>query len=135
MTAAEAQGLLDTSVFIASESGRRLDGTALPEESFVSVITRAELQAGVLVAKDSETRARRLTTLDAISPLALLPVDAAAASHWARLRVRLAESGRRVNVNDLWIASIALANDLPVVTQDDDFSPLAELDALRVVRV
>ncbi|PRZ07696.1 tRNA(fMet)-specific endonuclease VapC [Isoptericola sp. CG 20/1183] len=135
MTAAEAQGLLDTSVFIASASGRRLDGTALPEESFVSVITRAELQAGVLVAKDSETRARRLTTLDAISPLALLPVDAAAASHWARLRVRLAESGRRVNVNDLWIASIALANDLPVVTQDDDFSPLAELDALRVVRV
>ncbi|WP_402376089.1 type II toxin-antitoxin system VapC family toxin [Isoptericola rhizosphaerae] len=135
MTAGEARGLLDTSVFIASESGRRLDGTALPEESFVSVITRAELQAGVLAAKSSETRARRLTTLDAISPLALLPVDAAAASHWARLRVRLAESGRRINVNDLWIASIALANDLPVVTQDDDFSPLAELDALRVVRV
>ncbi|MFV2144320.1 type II toxin-antitoxin system VapC family toxin [Isoptericola sp. G70] len=135
MTAGETRGLLDTSVFIASESGRRLDGTALPEESFVSVITRAELQAGVLAAKSSETRARRLTTLDAISPLALLPVDAAAASHWARLRVRLAESGRRINVNDLWIASIALANDLPVVTQDDDFSPLAELDALRVVRV
>ncbi|MFV2143110.1 type II toxin-antitoxin system VapC family toxin [Isoptericola sp. G70] len=129
------RGLLDTSVFIASESGRTLDSAALPDESFVSVITRAELQAGVLAAKDSETRARRLATLDSIAHLELLPVDATAASHWARLRVRLAEAGRRINVNDLWIASIALANELPVVTQDDDFAPLTELDTLAVVSV
>jgi predicted nucleic acid-binding protein len=131
----ERRGLLDTSVFIASESGRPLDASALPEESFVSVITRAELQAGVLAAKDSEIRARRLATLDAIGPLELLTVDAGAASHWARLRVKLAENKRRLNVNDLWIASIALANDLPVVTQDADFEPLSELGALTVVRV
>lgn len=129
------RGLLDTSVFIASESGRTLDSAALPDESFVSVITRAELQAGVLAAKDSETRARRLATLDSIAHLELLPVDATAASHWARLRVRLAEAGRRINVNDLWIASIALANELPVITQDDDFAPLTELDTLAVVSV
>ncbi|WP_402371580.1 type II toxin-antitoxin system VapC family toxin [Isoptericola rhizosphaerae] len=129
------RGLLDTSVFIASESGRTLDSAALPDESFVSVITRAELQAGVLAAKDSETRARRLATLDSIAHLELLPVDATAASHWARLRVRLAEAGRRINVNDLWIASIALANELPVVAQDDDFAPLTELDTLAVVSV
>lgn len=135
MSTPERRGLLDTSVFIASESGRPLDGSALPEESFVSVITRAELQAGVLAAKDSEIRARRLATLDAIGPLELLPVDASAASHWARLRVKLAENKRKLNVNDLWIASIALANDLPVVTQDADFEPLSELGALSVVRV
>jgi predicted nucleic acid-binding protein len=129
------RGLLDTSVFIGLESGRRLDGSALPEESFVSVITRAELQAGVLAATDSETRARRLATLDAIGSLELLPVDATTASHWARLRVKLAEHKRRVNVNDLWIASIALANDLPVVTQDADFEPLAALGALSVIAV
>ncbi|WP_277213826.1 type II toxin-antitoxin system VapC family toxin [Isoptericola croceus] len=135
MTAPRPRGLLDTSVFIASESGRALDSAALPDESFVSVITRAELQAGVLAAKDSETRARRLATLDSIAHLELLPVDATAASQWARLRVRLAEAGRRINVNDLWIASIALANDLAVVTQDDDFTPLTELDALSVISV
>ncbi|WP_407317608.1 type II toxin-antitoxin system VapC family toxin [Isoptericola halotolerans] len=135
MTAPSPRGLLDTSVFIASESGRALDSAALPDESFVSVITRAELQAGVLAAKDSETRARRLATLGSIAHLELLTVDATAASHWARLRVRLAEAGRKTNVNDLWIASIALANELPVVTQDDDFAPLSELDALAVVSV
>lgn len=40
-----------------------------------------------------------------------------------------------MNVNDLWIASIAPANDLPVVTQDADFEPLAELGALSVISV
>jgi predicted nucleic acid-binding protein len=67
--------------------------------------------------------------------LELLPVDAAAASHWATLRVLLAEAGRRANVNDLWVAAIALANGLPVVTQDDDFDVLAEVGSLDVVRV
>ena len=42
----------DTSIFIAPETGRQLDTGALPEESCVSVITLAELQAGVLLASE-----------------------------------------------------------------------------------
>jgi predicted nucleic acid-binding protein len=53
----------------------------------------------------------------------------------AELRVRLHEAGRRINVNDLWTAAVAISNDLPVVTQDDHFDALAEIGALRVVRV
>jgi predicted nucleic acid-binding protein len=49
--------------------------------------------------------------------------------------VHLAESGRRVNVNDLWIAATAAANRLPVVTQDDDFDPLQDATGLEVIRV
>ncbi len=130
-----SRGLLDTSVFIAQESGRRLDASLLPDEGYVSVITLAELEAGVLAAADQTTRSRRLATLTRISALVALPVDPAAAAHWARMRVRLAESKRRVNVNDLWIASIALANYLTVYTQDHDYEPLAELGELRVVTV
>jgi predicted nucleic acid-binding protein len=48
--------------------------------------------------------------------------------------VLLAEAGRRVNVNDLWIAATAVANGLPVVTRDDDFDPLADL-GVAVVKV
>ncbi len=44
-------------------------------------------------------------------------------------------SGRRLNVNDVWIAATALTNGLPVVTQDDDFDALADLRLLDVVRV
>lgn len=70
-----------------------------------------------------------------VNELAPLPVDGSAARQWAALRVRLRDAGRKVNVNDLWIAAVALANQLPVVTQDDDFDVLAELGLLDVIRV
>lgn len=128
-------GLLDTSVFIAAESQRPLDPSKLPDESFVSVITLAELHAGVLAALDTSVRARRLATLEALAVLEPLPVDAEAAAHWARLRVRLAEEGLRVNVNDLWIAAIAAAHNLPVVTQDSDFDALRAVGGPDVIRI
>jgi hypothetical protein len=129
------RGLLDTSVFIARESGRTLDSDRLPDELSISAVTIGELQAGVLAATDTEVRARRLATLDALSDIEVLVVDDAVAASWAMLRVHLAESGRRVNVNDLWIAATALAHRLPVVTQDDDFGPVEGVGGLRVIRV
>jgi predicted nucleic acid-binding protein len=134
MTAAP-RGLLDTSVLIASETGRLLDTNALPDEVFISVVTIAELQAGVLAAADTATRARRLATLDSVAGLEALPIDVVAAGHWATLRVRLAEEGRRINVNDLWIAAVAAANDLPIVTQDADYDSLATVGGPQVIRV
>jgi len=98
---------------------------------FISVVTIAELQAGVLAAVDTATRARRLATLDSVAGLEALPIDIVAAGHWATFRVRLAEEGRRINVNDLWIAAVAAANDLPVVTQDSDYDPLESIGGLR----
>lgn len=53
----------------------------------------------------------------------------------AEMRAHLAEVGRRVNVNDLWIAATAAANRIPVVTQDDDFDPLEGVAGLAVLRV
>jgi predicted nucleic acid-binding protein len=129
------RGLLDTSVFIASESGRRLDEGSLPDEAAISAITLGELHVGVLAARDVDTRARRLATLEAVGDLETLPVDNAVAATWAVLRVHLAEAQRRINVNDLWIAATAVAHGLPVVTQDDDFGPVAGVRQLEVVRV
>jgi predicted nucleic acid-binding protein len=130
-----ARGLLDTSVFIARETGRALDDRLLPEESAVSAVTIAELQVGVLAAVDTNVRARRLATLGALSDVEVLVVDEAVAASWALLRVHLAESGRRLNVNDLWIAATALTHQIPVVTQDDDFGPVEGVGGLRVVGV
>jgi predicted nucleic acid-binding protein len=127
------RGVLDTSVFIAAESGRALREDALPAEAAICVVTLAELHAGVLAATDVDTRARRMATLDSVVDIELLPIDEAAAITWARMRARLAEAGRRVNVNDLWIAACAASRELPVVTQDDDFAPLVQLADLRVI--
>jgi predicted nucleic acid-binding protein len=126
------RGVADTSVFIASESGRELDEAALPDELAISVITIGELRAGVLVAEDLRTRERRLGTLTSALALDPLPVDDIVAEAWARLRVLLRDAGQRMPVNDSWIAATAMAHGVPVVTQDDDY---VELDELPVIKV
>jgi hypothetical protein len=119
-----AAGVLDTSVFIANETGRALNESGIPEAVATTVVTLAELNAGILAAGSAELRARRLATLDAVADIVALPVDEDAARVWARLRVHLAETGRRMGINDLWIAAIAVSRGLPVITQDDDFAAL-----------
>jgi hypothetical protein len=129
------RGLLDTSVFIAAESGRPLDEQRIPEEAALSVVTLAELQAGVLAAGDTAVRARRMATLAAVGDIEIIGIDEAAALTWAHMRVHLAQAGRRCNVNDLWIAATAASRGLAVVTQDDDFGPVEGVGSLQVVRV
>jgi predicted nucleic acid-binding protein len=60
-----------------------------------------------------------------------LPVDGSVASAWAELRVALRDAGRRMPVNDSWIAATAIANGLAVVTQDDDYEGVPGLTVLR----
>lgn len=126
------RAVADTSVFIARESGRPLDRSRLPDELAVSVITVGELRAGVLAAADVDARDRRLATLLQVTSMDPIPVDDDVAQAWARLRLLLRDAGRRMPVNDSWIAATALALGVPVVTQDDHY---VELDELSVVHV
>ena len=128
-------GLLDTSVLIAAEKGRTLRAEALPEKAAISIITVAELRAGVLSAPDIDSRNRRITTLERISRAAILAIDHGAAQMWAGMRAYLAASGKGVSVNDLWIAATAAASEIPVVTQDRDFDALSGVNGLTVIEV
>jgi predicted nucleic acid-binding protein len=129
------EGLADTSVWISAELGRSIDRAALPDLLRVSVVTLAELQAGVLAATGATAVSSRLRTLQIAQESEPLPIDAAVAQEWALLRLEVARSGRRANVNDLWIAATARANRLPVVSQDGDFQVLAELGLIDLIRV
>lgn len=126
-----ALGLADTSLFIAVEQQRLLSGHP-PERIAVSVITIAELRLGVLAAPDGATRARRLETLTRADDLEPLPVDRSVAAAWASLRLTLRDTGRRMPLNDSWIAATALALDLPIVTQDADYDGVPGLQIIRV---
>ncbi len=122
----------DTSVLIALESGRRLRDMPLPDRLSVSVITIGELRAGVLAAGDLDQRDRRLATLSSAMALDPVPVDGPVAEAWARLRIALRDAGRRMPVNDSWIAATAIALGVPVVTQDDDYDGAPGLDVIKV---
>lgn len=125
------RAVVDTSVMVAAESGRRLDRTALPDDGTVSIVTVAELRLGVLVA-DDHLRAPRLATLERALTMRPLSVDASVAERWAQLRATLRAAGRRMPVNDSWIAATALAHGLPVVTQDDDYDDVPGLTVIKV---
>jgi len=126
-----SRAIADTSVFIAMETGRQLG--ELPDEIAVSVVTAAELELGVLRAKDTDTRARRLATLAQVrATYPLLPVDAETASCFARIAAAELEAGRRIRRHDAWIAATALRHGVAVATQDADFTAFDVVDVIRV---
>lgn len=126
------RGLADTSLFIATESGRELDGGKVPDELAVSMVTYGELRLGVLAATDAYAHERRLATLLRAAQFELVPVDERVADAWAALLVRLKAAGRSMKANDSWIAATALSLGVPVVTQDSDFDGVPGLDVLKV---
>jgi hypothetical protein len=125
------RAIADTSVFVAQELGRELG--ELPEQVAVSVITVAELELGVLRARDTQTRARRLATLARVrGAYALLAIDPQTASCFARLAAGELEAGRKIRNHDTWIAACAMRHGVAVITQDEDFTSYS---AIRVIRV
>jgi predicted nucleic acid-binding protein len=129
-------GLLDTSVFIARESGRPLG--ELPQHVAVSVVTLGELQLGVLAAADAAARSRRADTLAVARAADPIPLGEATMVAWARLVCDCRRAGihRTIRLTDALIAATAIEHGLPILTQDDDYSRIAEAHAeLRVTMV
>jgi toxin FitB len=103
-----SRAIADTSVFIAREARRPLGD--LPDEIAVSVITAAELEFGVLRARDPSVRAARLATLARVlATYPMLPIDDATASSCAQL-----------------------GHGAAVATQDADFSSFTAVDVIRL---
>lgn len=126
------RALLDTSIFVGREQTRPL-ARALPDEVAVSVVTLAELEIGVLVARDDDARARRLRTLVAARERAAgLPIDQRVASAYAQLAATALRAGRRPRIHDTWIAATAAVHDAAVWTQDRDFTEFGDVQVVRV---
>ncbi|MGH2872537.1 MAG: PIN domain-containing protein [Solirubrobacteraceae bacterium] len=126
-----SRAIADTSVFIAREAERPLG--ELPDEIAVSVITAAELELGVLRARDPDTRATRTATLARVrASYPLLPVDDAVASCYARLADQQLRAGRKPRRHDTWIAATALRHNAAVLTQDSDFAAFQAVEVIRV---
>lgn len=126
------RALLDTSFFVATESGRPLGEMEGVTETEVSVVTLAELTLGVLTA-DDEDRSARVATLSAVeSRWDPLPVDAEVARQFAGIVAALRAARRRVPVLDALVAATAIVEQIPVVTQDNDYEAIPGVKVIRV---
>jgi hypothetical protein len=126
--------LLDTSVFIAAESGRPMNERPAGDAR-VSVVTLAELRLGVLRATGAVREVREATLAEA-SMFVPLVVGENVADELAGLLAKLRAAQRRCKAFDCCVAATALAHQLTVVTQDDDYDELHEVEPrLAVLRV
>lgn len=126
--------LTDTSVFVAAERGRSL-GDAPDGEARLSVATLTELSVGVKRARGKRLQSLRAETLGRARRFIALPYDDAVAERLAELLSAARSRRRRAGAMDAIIAATAIAHDLTIWTQDDDFDVLAELAPdLRVER-
>jgi predicted nucleic acid-binding protein len=126
--------LLDTSVFVALENSRGVRSDPTVWDMRICPVTLAELKAGVLSATNNEHRLMRLRTVEMAAEIPLLAIDEWVADEWAALRSWLADVGRRLDVNDLWIAATAIRYGMPVVTQDNDFFVISGVRGLEVIQ-
>lgn len=131
------QGLLDTNIMILR---RWIDPGELPEEMAISTITLAELSAGPHLVRSStdqhgynehSERARRLDVLQrAENEFDPIPFGIEAARAYGRVVAAVVAAGRkpRRRTADQMIASIAVAENLPLYTTNpDDFAGLDDL--------
>lgn len=126
------RALLDTSFFVATESGRPLRKIDQVTQTEVSVVTLAELTVGVLMAADAD-RPARMATLSAVeSTWDPLPIDAEVAREFARIVAALRVGRRRVPVLDALLAATAAVEQIPVVTQDRDYDAIPGVEVIRV---
>ena len=125
------RGLLDTSVFVGQEQRRELG--PLPDEAAISVMTIAELHVGVLLARRQRVRAQRLRTLARVErAFEPLPVDDLVARAFAEIVAEARRDRRQPRVVDALIAATAVANDLPLYSQDRDFGLMPGVDLVLV---
>ena len=128
------RGLIDTNIVIHLHA---LGPSPLPEEMLISAVTLAELSAAPHYADAPGERARRIGLLQHVeATFDPLPFAAEAARTFGLVSAAVLAIGRtsRRRVTDLMIASIAIANDLPVYTTNPaDFVGLDELLDVRAV--
>ena len=126
--------IADTSVFVAAEQGRPL-GDPPQGEARISVATLTELGVGVRRAKEPRLRRLRELTLAKAERFIALPYDEPVARRLADLLTALRDAGKRAGAMDAIIAATALAHNLRVWTQDEDFELIASLaPQLRVAQ-
>jgi len=124
--------LADTSVFVAAEQRRPL-GSPPDGEARISVATLTELGVGVRRASTEELRRLREATYERAGRFVALAYDETVAVRLADILAEARTQGRRAGAMDAIIAATALAHDLTIWTQDDDFDVLAALaPGLRV---
>lgn len=127
--------LIDTSIWVDVERGTiaPADVAAVTGEEpvFLSPVSIAELEFGVLRARNEDIRRRRRAALERLRHKPVLIIDGETARVYGEVAAHLAATGRGadVRVQDVWIASQAIQGGHRLMTGNPrDFRDIPGLE-------
>ena len=120
--------ILDTNALSAFVDGDAGVGDVLRRQAraAIPVIVLGEFRYGIAQSKRRSTYEAWL--LSHLIHFDVLSVTDETAVAYAALRVTLKRSGRPIPANDAWIAALALQHRLPVLSRDEHFDAVPDLD-------
>ncbi len=108
--------LLDTSVIVEIDRGidqRKMEHLLSLSPHIVSSATVMEISTGFF-RSDRDT----LKLEEFVSPLTVVPIDQKVARKAGKIAANLIDEGKRIEINDLYIASTALLHEETVLTKN-----------------
>lgn len=96
----------------------------------VPLVVIGELRAGFRSGTKSRENEKHLTAFLSRDRVSVLFPDEATTHLYARVFSGLRRSGTPIPTNDMWIAALAMQNDLPLYTRDDHFRNVEGLAVL-----
>jgi tRNA(fMet)-specific endonuclease VapC len=97
------------------------------DEVWIPLFVLGEIKAGFLGGTQQNRNAILLKEFLNRKTVGILQPTRETAEHYARLFVQLKRAGTPVPDNDLWIASIVLEHDLLLITRDQHFERIPQL--------
>ncbi len=97
------------------------------EQVWIPLIVLAEIKGGFHAGNQLVPHEALLSALLAKSTFHVLLPGRETAEHYARLFAQLRRTRTPLPDNDLWIASLAIEHDLPLVTRDAHFDRIPQL--------
>ena len=123
---------IDTNIAIDVLNGNEIVIEQLKE---FEIIYLPETVAGELLfgAKNSKKRTANLGLFrEFIGTCEVLDINYLVSEIYSDLRHSLFKGGRPIPENDIWIAAICIANDLPLFTKDKHFEKIEELTKVNL---
>ena len=122
--------LLDTNIVIALFRGDSAIESEIADamEVFIPSIVLGELYYGVANSQHAEENLEKLHNFS--SENVVLSVDERTAFEYGIIKKRLKDKGRPIPENDIWIASIAQQHDLILVSLDNHFHDIEDLETV-----
>ncbi len=101
------------------------------DEVWIPLIVLAEIKAGFYGGTQQHRNEVLLRKFMAKPTVGMLLPGRETAEQYARLFVQVKRAGTPVPDNDLWIAALALENDLALITRDRHFDNIPQLLTVR----